>query len=410
MVSDKYKLEFAAILIRHGDRGPLVIYDPNNTDHFCGIPVADQETYSSYVGNVSRYRLPKAYQNYARFPSGDNCKPSMLSKVGVMQHLKLGSFLNKKYREDLGFLTGHDKVEQLSTVVTNRIRTFQSALAFLHGFAPDILNQTAAISMMEVDPNLCFEKSLCECEWALHLDHLLGENAKDLIRSHPAITNLLLTISNVITGKFTSIRPVMGVDFLSLSVCHSKLYPCLGNSGKCLSSEHLQRLISYVEWERAKQVDNPNYHKSSRLKSQSFFIHLLEKVLGSVVPRSAKDAPHHKFILYSGHDVNIDMVLMALGQGLTCLPPYASRLAFEVYSDHINADEVSYFIRVLFNGKDITRYTLFCKELWQKSRPMDEPEEALWCPLDNFIDFVNNSHLRMMKAKSFEAACKLPPK
>ena len=77
-----------------------------------------------------------------------------------------------------------------------------------------------------------------------------------------------------------------------------------------------------------------------------------------------------KFTLYSGHDTVIAPVLAALGvyDKFCNWPPYASHIAFELWkngrkeslSRPQNETIRDYYVRVLFNGRDVTRLIPSC--------------------------------------------------
>jgi hypothetical protein len=92
-----------------------------------------------------------------------------------------------------------------------------------------------------------------------------------------------------------------------------------------------------------------------------------------------------KFTLYSGHDTVIAPVLAALGvyDRFCVWPPYASRIAFELWeslrtpmvrkhdcgdancgysSVRFNKTIDRFYVRVIFNGEDVTRYIPACAE------------------------------------------------
>ncbi|CAM9721245.1 unnamed protein product, partial [Ectocarpus fasciculatus] len=77
-----------------------------------------------------------------------------------------------------------------------------------------------------------------------------------------------------------------------------------------------------------------------------------------------------KFTLYSGHDTVIAPVLAALGvyDRYCTWPPYASHIAFELWknarkeslSRPQNETIRDHYVRVLFNGRDVTRHIPSC--------------------------------------------------
>ena len=68
-----------------------------------------------------------------------------------------------------------------------------------------------------------------------------------------------------------------------------------------------------------------------------------------------------KFTLYSGHDNSILPLLTALGYRVPQWPPYASRVAMELYAPNRGPRSAqNLIVKVVYNGKDITQSTGFC--------------------------------------------------
>jgi hypothetical protein len=100
--------------------------------------------------------------------------------------------------------------------------------------------------------------------------------------------------------------------------------------------------------------------------------------------------PEVLFTLYSGHDTVIAPVLAALGifDHSCTWPPYASRIAFELWKSNLklagnleqNNSIYDYYVRVVFNGKDVTRFIPSCiaaRERLESNRKKDKAEEAI---------------------------------
>ena len=89
-----------------------------------------------------------------------------------------------------------------------------------------------------------------------------------------------------------------------------------------------------------------------------------------------------KFTLFSGHDTVIAPVLAALGvyDKFCTWPPYASRIAFELWRNNRIASRTrpanetirDYYVRVLFNGKDVTQYIPTCQRAASEALAADQ--------------------------------------
>lgn len=110
------------------------------------------------------------------------------------------------------------------------------------------------------------------------------------------------------------------------------------------------------------------------------------------------------FALASAHDVTMAPLLSALGLEGAGFPKFAARLVFELWSSPETKERRSdrkldnMFIRVLYNGEDLTFDTAFCREHNRRStQPL--------CPLGNFLSFVRKDMFSVVNATSYQQAC-----
>ncbi|EMP37297.1 Acid phosphatase-like protein 2 [Chelonia mydas] len=116
--------------------------------------------------------------------------------------------------------------------------------------------------------------------------------------------------------------------------------------------------------------------------------------------RIADGKKEELFVLYSAHDVTLSPVLSALGITEARFPRFAARLVFELWQDGKKPRE--HFIRVLYNGFDVTFQTSFCREHNMHSRkPM--------CPLEKFVHFVKRGMFSVFNSTNYYDACRRRP-
>ena len=106
----------------------------------------------------------------------------------------------------------------------------------------------------------------------------------------------------------------------------------------------------------------------------------------------ANGSSHKRFVLYSAHDKTLHALKIALGVRDVTHQPYASRLVFELYRKW---DDKSLYLRVLFNGMDLTSQLSFCT----KSDNLHG-----MCAFESFKNFIFDTEARVGD-KSYRDAC-----
>lgn len=120
------------------------------------------------------------------------------------------------------------------------------------------------------------------------------------------------------------------------------------------------------------------------------------------------------FTLSSAHDVTMAPLLSALGLEEARFPRFAARVVFELWKsppamqgrpkkkpgkgEKSKVKDGELFIRVLYNGEDVTFHTTFC-------RSHDRHASQPLCPLKNFLSFVRRDMFSVVNATSYQEAC-----
>lgn len=108
-------------------------------------------------------------------------------------------------------------------------------------------------------------------------------------------------------------------------------------------------------------------------------------------------------VLYSGHDLTIEQLTTTLGlYNDPLLLRYGARVVFEVYQNsgekHNGAKGA--YVRLLVNGRDVTRQVGFCKNFVF----LDENKVAL-CKIEDFVRFLHDDYFASMDVTNFKDAC-----
>lgn len=141
----------------------------------------------------------------------------------------------------------------------------------------------------------------------------------------------------------------------------------------------------------------------------------MERIAKSIeAGREPRSGGEEVFTLSSAHDVTVAPLLSALGLEEARFPRFAARIVFELWKSPSmiqgqvkkrggkgEKSKVKYgetFIRVLYNGEDVTFHTSFC-------RPHDRHVSQPLCPLKNFLSFVRRDMFSVVNATSYKEAC-----
>ncbi|GFT81584.1 2-phosphoxylose phosphatase 1 [Nephila pilipes] len=394
-------LEFVAVITRHGDRSPL---RPVRNQSIINCGTQSSPLLLKYVKTLKHLRgSAKHLSPFATFPlqpAEKLCTPSQMTLLGAHQLLMVGQALQKSYIEEHGLLSKNwtsDQVKLYSTVFS---RTFQSAVAFLYGFLP-----TFSISNIKIIPSpddrFCMSSYYCSCPLAKHLDKLKVLKKRRLLASHPAVFHLMQKLGPIVKHQPDHpdiFDPFEMFDCMMGYVCHGSHLPCIPGTNECVTFEHVRNLIAYMDWVGRQFVRDSSNTRAGMLNMYGFLNHLVSNIKDVI---SGKEIT--RFILYSGHDVTLEPLSTALGIDDGNLIPYASRIVFELYSHTVN-NQLKYVLKVLFNGKDVTKYTTFCKPFFKDSMKTSNPLEYGICPFDSFRKYVEDFVLST-GASSFQALC-----
>ncbi|KAA0189236.1 hypothetical protein HAZT_HAZT001638 [Hyalella azteca] len=412
LANTAYDLMGMIVAIRHGDRGPLM--SVRNLSHInCSHRSYMSGAYKNFVSavmNASRSSdfasFAGSFSKYPVLPSLYHCSAAHLTPVGVVQHLKLGKVLKEIYINNLNLFSHPWEIDDVVIHSTKFRRTYQSALAFLHGFLPKFdVSQLRVVEGRSVS----FCNNNCRCDRLALLDEKYDQERKMFRNSHPGVMDLLERLSAIVKegpGAPDITHPGAMRDALLVYACHGHALPCVG--GVCVQAEDVSSIISYEEWER-RQKKSKAKHKASKLRAYG-----LLKDIAQTMDTMMRDGKP-KFVLYSGHDKTLNYLLDSLSLPAYQLPNYASRIIFEVYknSSFKSTSEMyrnSFYFRIIYNGKDITKFLPFCsvKIISHYTSANNVLNAVNLCPITSFDNFLRASnYFAVFNATNFKSACTL---
>lgn len=342
----------------------------------------------------------------------------LLPFLGVVQHLRNGQLLHQAYQHH-NLLPSDWSPRQVWVETTSKSRTLQSALAFLFGFLPGF-DWTKLTVHHQWSTLFC--GSACDCPIR---SKYLDEEQKRQYHFRVANTELEKTYTNMARtlGLPTrQLRAANPIDSLLCHLCHGLPFPCVAPSesgtGGCLTLAQFgvirrQQLEDEVDRRRAGL-----YRKYAILASYPYLNRTaakMERVARSnEAGRQPRAGGEEVFTISSAHDVTMAPLLNALGLDEAKFPRFAARVVFELWKSppamqgqlkkragkgeksKVKGGEL--FIKVLYNGEDVTFHTTFCRH---HNRSVSQP----LCPLKSFLSFVRRDMFSVVNATSYQEAC-----
>uniref|UniRef100_A0A3Q4M7D7 2-phosphoxylose phosphatase 1 n=1 Tax=Neolamprologus brichardi TaxID=32507 RepID=A0A3Q4M7D7_NEOBR len=399
-----YKLLSVHVMIRHGDRYPLY-----------SIPKTKRPAIDCTL-STSRYTHPCHIMSHHL--SNMAMPIAKLAYSSVVQHLRNGQLLHHAYKQHSLFPSDWSP-RQIWVETTGKSRTLQSGLAFLYGFLPDF-DWTKLTVRHQWSTLFC--SSACDCPAR---NRYLEEEQRRQYQLRAADTELERTymdMSRTLGLPTRQLRAANPIDSLLCHLCHGLSFPCvpIGDSGAggCLTMEQFavirrQQLDDEVDRRRAGL-----YHKYAILAMYPYLNRTAAKMeriaKSSEAGRQPRSGGEEVFTLSSAHDVTVAPLLSALGLEEARFPRFAARIVFELWKspptiqgqvkkrggkgEKSKAKYGETFIRVLYNGEDVTFHTTFC-------RPHDRQVSQPLCPLKNFLSFVRRDMFSVVNATSYKEAC-----
>ncbi|XP_078373225.1 2-phosphoxylose phosphatase 1-like isoform X2 [Oculina patagonica] len=382
----RFRLEMAQVLIRHGDRTPAMFIpnmDNGNFDYDCTFKTSDSdhkqmfEEYTQATKHISTHEIAKGVNTaHHLLPSGHRCRIGQLTKKGFLQHFALGKHMRSAYSSLIN--TGI-KSSDLHVRSTRRTRCAQSAAAFLYGLlTKDVImregltiNISSGIWFHEDDdgiPYKCPSLTRRWDEYKQRSEHLTGAEAMEPIMQQ---------FSRLLRTPRPSLPTIIFLtDAIYTRFCYNYPLPC--GPGGCVTEEMAAQAMDFATWAF---VDN--YTGIADVATHPMLIQIAKRMINKVQSKSAL-----KFVLYSGHDSTVTPLLLNLGvHDQKRWTPYATRVAFELWRDtHEDSSKQqssldNFYFRVIVNGKRVTSKMRFCGDALVKGE---------LCPLKELVSWLSD--------------------
>ncbi|CAL1571594.1 unnamed protein product [Knipowitschia caucasica] len=412
-----YSLLSVQVMIRHGDR--YLLYSIPKTRRpaiDCTLSANRRPSHPllsgfiTHMGRGGRGHWDSPLSSVPRLPNHSSCDIGELTQTGVVQHLRNGQLLRDAYKHHT-LLAEDWSPRQVWLETTGKSRTLQSGLSLLYGLLPDF-DWTKLTVRHQWSTLFC--GGACDCPAR---NKYLDEEQRRQYRLRVANTELERTyteMARTLGIPTRQLRAANPIDSLLCHLCHGIAFPCVpatdSGSGGCLTMSQFavirkQQLEDEVERRKAGL-----YRKYAILAMFPYLNRTaakMERVARANEPgRQTRPGGEEVFSLSSAHDVTMAPLLSALGLEQARFPRFAARVVFELWKSPgttskkkgAKAKDGEVFVRVLYNGVDVTFRTAFCKTHVRKgNQPL--------CPLATFLSFVRRDMFALVNATSYQEAC-----
>ncbi|XP_070826657.1 2-phosphoxylose phosphatase 1 isoform X2 [Chaetodon trifascialis] len=420
-----YKLLSVQVMIRHGDRYPLYSIPKTKRPAIdCTLSISRKPSHPllgsfiSHMGLGGRGHWESPLSSVPRLPNHSACEMGELTQTGVVQHLHNGQLLHQAYKHH-NLLPSDWSPRQVWVETTGKSRTLQSGLALLYGLLPDF-DWTKLTVRHQWSTLFC--GSACDCparnrylEEEQRRQYRLRVSDNELERTYADMARTL----GVLTRQLRAANPI---DSLLCHLCHGLSFPCvpMGDSGAkgCLTVAQFAVIRRQQLEDEVDRLRVGLYHKYSVLAMYPYLNRTATKMervaRDNEAGRQPRAGGEEVFTLSSAHDVTMAPLLSALGLEEAHFPRFAARIVFELWKsppptqgqlkkkaskgEKSKAKDGELFIRVLYNGEDVTFHTTFC-------RSHDRHASQPLCPLKNFLSFVRRDMFSVVNATSYQEAC-----
>ncbi|KAM4771933.1 2-phosphoxylose phosphatase 1 isoform 2-T2 [Rhinophrynus dorsalis] len=388
------KLLSVQVMIRHGDRYPLYsIPKTKRPDIDCLLETSRKPSHPhladfiSHMSKGSEAVLEGILGSLPRFPSHLICEMGELTQTGVVQHLRNGQLLRDIYLKKHRLLPSDWNAKHLYFESTGKSRTLQSGLALLYSFLPDFDWKKVNIKHQW---STIFCSSHCDCPMRNHFLEEEQRRQYNFRIKNTLLEKTYINMAKIVGVPTRQLRASNPIDSLLCHFCHNVTFPCTKNG--CIDIEHFKVIKSHQLDDEKERHEKQFYYKYALIAT-----HPLLNQTANRMHRIAEGKMAETFALYSAHDVTLSPVLSAMGLKEARFPRFAARLVFELWHDPEKKKE--HYVRVLYNGEDVTFQTSFCRDHQRRStQPL--------CPLRKFINFVQKEMILALNSTSYFDACR----
>ncbi|XP_076832937.1 2-phosphoxylose phosphatase 1 isoform X2 [Brachyhypopomus gauderio] len=421
-----YKLLSVHVMIRHGDRYPLYSIPQTKRPAIdCTLSpnrVPSHPLLASFISHMalgSQGHWDGSLASVPRVPNHRACEMGELTQTGVVQHLKNGEILRQAYIKRHKLLPADWSSRQVWVETTGKSRTLQSGLALLYGLLP-------AFPWGRLAPHQQWSTLFCgsACDCPARNRHLEREQKRQYRQrvADAQLDRAYASMAAALGVATRALRAANPVDALLCHVCHGLPFPCARApppapprarpppaEGACLTLEHFAALRRQQREDERARLEAGIYRRYATLAAHPYLNRTAQRM--EQAARGRRGGAEPAFALASAHDVTLQPVLSALGLEGAGFPRFAARLVFELWKSPqagrgVKARQEAWprggvdgaFVRVLYNGQDLTFDTAFC-------RHHDRHSAQPLCPLGNFLSFVRRDMFSVVNATSYQQAC-----
>ncbi|XP_051874093.1 2-phosphoxylose phosphatase 1 isoform X2 [Pristis pectinata] len=388
-----YRLLSVHVMIRHGDRYPLYAIPKTKAPAIDCTLIPGREPSHRLLEDFIKNRndapkgqLDSPLNNIALLSSHTICEMGELTQTGVVQHLLNGDHLHDTYIKKHKLLPDNWTTKQLYVESTGKSRTLESGLALLYSLLPKfdwgkirIRHQWSTI----------FCSNSCDCPMRNHYLEEEQRRQYNLRVKNSLLERTYIDMAKIVGVPTRQLRAANPIDSLLCHFCHNVSFPCTEHG--CINLDHFRAIKAHqLEDERDRQKKRL-YYKYALLATHP--------ILNQTVTRMQRIAQGRKdeiFALYSAHDVTVAPLLSALGITNASFPRFGARLIFEIWQS--GKDKRKNFVRILYNGDDVTSQTSFC------SGHKVQSKQHL-CPFETFLNFVRKDVFAVFNSTNYYDAC-----
>ncbi|XP_041126941.1 2-phosphoxylose phosphatase 1-like isoform X2 [Polyodon spathula] len=388
-----YKLLSVQVMIRHGDRYPLYAIPKTKRPAIDCTLVPSRKpshpqlaAFLSHMSKGSKGRLDSVLSGLPRFPSHPVCEMGELTQTGVVQHLRNGHLLRDAYIKKHTLLPNSWTSKHLYIESTGKSRTLQSGLAMLYSLLPEFDWQKIYIRHQW---SSIFCSSSCDCPMRNHYLEEEQRRQYSLRVKNSLLEQTYVDMAKIVGVPTRQLRASNPIDSLLCHFCHNISFPCTQNG--CIGLEHFNVIKSHQLGDEKERHETKVYYRYSLLATHPILNQTVTRM-----QRIAEGRSEEVFALFSAHDVTVAPLLAALGLSEARFPRFAARIVFELW--RAPRDKKSLFVRVLYNGEDVTFQTSFCQK---HSRHSSQP----LCPFQNFMNFVKKDMFAIFNSTNYYDAC-----
>ncbi|XP_043926104.1 2-phosphoxylose phosphatase 1 [Protopterus annectens] len=388
-----YKLLSVQVMIRHGDRYPLYAIPKTKRPAIDCILVPNREPSHQQLGSFIHHmskadgsHMDSTLKSLPHYPSHTVCEMGELTQTGVVQHLHNGQVLRETYVDKHKLLPKDWTTKHVYIESTGKSRTLQSGLALLFTLLPEFDLKKIAVRHQW---STIFCSSSCDCPLRNYYLEEEQRRQYNLRIKDKRLEDTYIDMAKIVGIPTRQLRAANPIDSLLCHFCHNISFPCTQNG--CINFEHFRVIKTHQLADERDRQEKKLYYKYSVLATHPFLNQTVTHM-----QQIAQGKSEGVFALYSAHDVTVSPVLNAMGLTEARFPRFAARIVFELWQGPNSSTE--HFIRILYNGDDVTFQTSFCQSHNRWSNlPM--------CPFKHFVNFVQKDMFSILNSTNYYDAC-----